>query len=159
MSLVTWESQPSGDRRSRLAQVAQRRWGIKVLLVEDDIADANLILSVLKRHPEVWIVRAENTPDSALSVLSSGKLTPDLVLLDIHMPRINGFQFLEVLRRIPGTATLPVVFLTTSCLEKDVIAAKQSSASLYVIKPETYLDLQIQLDRVVKRTLSGNWER
>jgi CheY-like chemotaxis protein len=143
----------------RQAPVLQRRWGVNILLVEDDAADANLILTVLKRHPAVWIVRAESAPDSALAMLSSGKLCPDLVLLDIHMPRINGFEFLESLRRIRGMEDVPVVFLTTSCLARDVVAAKQSSASSYVVKPETYPDLKMQMDRVIKRVLAGEWER
>jgi CheY-like chemotaxis protein len=136
-----------------------RVWSINVLLVEDDAADTSLILNVLKRHPNVSTAHAADAPDIALHQLASGHLRPDLVLLDIHMPRINGFGFLEGLRQIPTMAAVPVVFLTTSCLGKDVVAARHSSASFYLIKPDSYVELQTRLDGVIKRAISGVWSK
>ena len=130
---------------------------ITILLVEDDPADTGLILNVLKRHSQVAAVSAADAPDIALIQLESGHLQPDLILLDIHMPRINGFQFLERLRRIKAMATTPVVFLTTSCRVTDVMEARRGSASFYVVKPDTYGELQERLDAVVKRAVSGVW--
>jgi two-component system response regulator AdeR len=130
---------------------------ITILLVEDDPADTGLILNVLKRHSQVAAVSAADAPDIALIQLESGHLRPDLILLDIHMPRINGFQFLERLRRIKAMATTPVVFLTTSCRVTDVMEARRGSASFYVVKPDTYGELQERLDAVVKRAVSGAW--
>jgi CheY-like chemotaxis protein len=136
-----------------------RRWNINVLLVEDDAADTSLILNVLKRHPNVASAHAVDAPDVALRQLAAGQGVPDLILLDLHMPRINGFVFLERLREIPRMAETPVVFLTTSALAKDVLEAKQTTASLYMVKPDTYFELQTRLDGVVKRAISGAWSR
>ncbi len=130
-------------------------WNINVLLVDDDEADASLILSVLQRHPDVASAHAINRPDIALSRLASGQLKPDLILLDIQMPRIDGFVFLERLRLIPAMADTPVAFLTTSRLASNVEAARDSSVFLYVVKPETFSDLQARLDVVIKRIKSG----
>jgi CheY-like chemotaxis protein len=138
---------------------AQHVWSINVLLVDDDAADASLCLNVLKRHPNVSTAHAANAPDVALQQLASGHLQPDLILLDIHMPRIDGFGFLEALRRIPAMAAVPVVFLTTSALGKDVVTARHSSASFYIIKPDTYVELQDRLDAVIKRAISGAWSK
>jgi CheY-like chemotaxis protein len=136
-----------------------RVWSINVLLVEDDPADVSLILNVLRRHPNVSTAHAAEAPDATLRQLAAGHLTPDLVLLDIHMPKIDGFAFLEGLRRIPAMASVPVVFLTTSALGKDVVAARHSSASFYLIKPDSYAELQTRLDAVIDRTISGFWSR
>src|ERR1700722_7646821 len=104
---------------------APRAVDVSVLLVEDDPADAGLILNVLNRHPRVSAVSAANAPDIALIQLESGHLRPDLILLDIHMPRVNGFQFLERLRRIKAMAKTTVVFLTSSCRTTDVMEARR----------------------------------
>lgn len=137
----------------------QRVWSINVLIVDDDAADTSLILNVLRRHPNVASTHAVDDPELALEQLASGHAKPDLLLLDIHMPRLDGFAFLNRVRRIPDMAFTPVVFLTTSCLATDVIEARHSSASFYVIKPDTYLELNTRLDWVVKRAVSGAWSK
>jgi CheY-like chemotaxis protein len=129
-------------------------WSIDVLVVEDDAADSNLILGALKRHPKVASAHAADTPHLALRQLAAGAMKPDLVLLDIHMPRLDGFEFLDALRKVPAMAQVPVVFVTTSARAMDVVSAKLSSASLYVVKPDSFIELQTRLDGVIKRLFS-----
>jgi CheY-like chemotaxis protein len=143
-----------GELSSRLDQAA---WGLDVLLVEDDAADTSLILKVLDQHPGVFSTRASDAPDLLLKQLAKGKLRPDLVLLDIHMPRMDGFKFLRGMRQIRALAKIPVVFLTTSWLARDASDVTHSSAALYVIKPDTYDDLETCLDGVLRRAQSGLW--
>jgi CheY-like chemotaxis protein len=138
-------------------QPPRRVWSLNVLLVDDDAADVSLILNVLRRHPNVSTAHATDAPEFALRQLADGRMKPDLILLDIHMPRVDGFTFLEELRRIPTMAIVPVVFLTTSCLAKDVMVARGSSASLYVIKPDTYDALQASLNGVLRRVVRSGW--
>jgi two-component system response regulator AdeR len=142
-----------------VARPGTRTWSINVLVVEDDLADTSLILDVLRRHPSVATAHATDAPDLALRQLANGHLEPDLVLLDIRMPRLDGFEFLDRLRRIPAMFDTPVVFLTTSAFASDVIEAKHSSACSYVVKPETYEELRKRLDKVIKTLLSGAWSR
>ncbi|MBV9511733.1 MAG: response regulator [Caulobacteraceae bacterium] len=123
-------------------------------MVEDDAADSSLILNALLRHPNVSAAHAADSPDVALRQLASGFLTPNLVLLDIHMPRMDGFQFLTKLRRIPGLDRVPVVFLTTSALAKDVVGARDSTALTYIVKPDNFAGLRSRLDAVIRRVTS-----
>ena len=134
-----------------------RTWSLNVLLIDDDLADTCLILNVLRRHPQVSTAHATDAPIFALRQLSSGRLKPDLVLLDIHMPKLDGFTVLKEMREIPSMATVPVVFLTTSRLERDVTRAKAATASSYVVKPDTYFELQSHLNAVVRQTAAGRW--
>jgi DNA-binding response OmpR family regulator len=134
-----------------------RTWSLNVLLIDDDVADTCLILNVLKRHPQVSAAHATDAPIFALRQLAMGRLRPDLVLLDIHMPKIDGFTFLREMRQIPNMASVPVVFLTTSRLERDVVLAKDATASSYVIKPESYFELQARLNGVVRQAAAGRW--
>jgi len=133
------------------------RWSINVLVVEDDPADANLIVNVLERHSDVAAVHVMDRPDIALRLLANGALQPDLALVDIQMPRMNGFRFVERLRLIPAMADVPVAFLTTSRLASDVEAAKEASVGCYVVKPDSLADLRARLDVVIKRIKSGAW--
>jgi CheY-like chemotaxis protein len=137
-------------------QARQRSWNINVLLVDDDPADTVVILNVLHRHPDVATAQAVPAPDLALKQLAAGRLSPDLVLLDIHMPRLDGFEFLECMRRIPAMALAPVVFLTTSS-SSDVNQASRGTASSYLVKPDTYADLKSRLDQEIRRVISGEW--
>jgi len=75
---------PRGPRRAR------RSFGLKVLVVDDDDADVSLILDALRRHPYVSTAVAARSPLFALRQLEAGHLSPDLVLLDIHMPKMAG---------------------------------------------------------------------
>jgi CheY-like chemotaxis protein len=147
-------SPPGLDRRP-----AGSIWNLNVLVVDDDAADTSLILDVLRRHGDIAAVHAFDSPVVALRQVGTGRQKPDLVLLDIHMPRLDGFEFLKGLRRIATMASVPVVFLTTSALGKDVRAYMGSSASSYIIKPDTYAELQTRMDAVIKRALSGVWRK
>jgi CheY-like chemotaxis protein len=139
-------------------QPPRRVWALNVLLVDDDWADSTLILNVLRRNPHVAVARASDSPEFALRELAKGgQMRPDLILLDIHMPRINGFEFVEALRTIPAMAHLPVVFLTTSSMASDVDKARESSAVLYVVKPDSYAELQMRLNGVLRRATTGRW--
>lgn len=155
---------PEGDagaqvRRAVPPPISQQIWAIDVLLVEDDEADRALILDVLKRNADVRSVQATDAPDKILFDLATGRCRPDLILLDIHMPKVNGFRFLEALRNVPAMRATPVVLLTTSRLARDVAEARASSAALYVVKPDTYEELQARLGGVVKQAVSGVWSK
>jgi CheY-like chemotaxis protein len=129
---------------------------INVLLVEDDAADTSLILDVLRRHPGIASAAGMDEPEFALRELGAGRMRPDLILLDIHMPQMDGFQFLNRLRQITSMAEMPVVLLTTSRLGRDVRQAARSSALLYVVKPDTYAALASRLDEVINRAMSAH---
>jgi DNA-binding response OmpR family regulator len=128
---------------------------LDVLLVEDDAADARLIQTALKRHPDIGNVAARNLPGRALLELSAGRLQPDLVLLDIIMPRLDGFQFLEVMRRVPAMANVPVVFLTTSAATRDIEKANDNAAFGYIVKPDSYEELEARIGAVIRQAVNG----
>jgi CheY-like chemotaxis protein len=125
--------------------------GIRVLLVEDDFADTQLIQRALHRHPQVSEVVARNSPARTLMELSSGKIRPALIFLDIRMPGMNGFQFLEEMRKICIMGETPVVFLTSSVFGSDVGRAEQSSARDYIVKPDTFEELESKIDVAIRR--------
>ena len=133
------------------------RWSINILVVEDDPADGALVMDALKRHADVASAHLASDPEAALKLLSTGSLQPDLVLLDINMPRVSGFVFAEQLRHHPMTIDTPVAFLTTSRHTRDIEAARQLDICSYIVKPDSFADLQTRLDVVIRRVKSGAW--
>ncbi|HVY87196.1 MAG TPA: response regulator [Caulobacterales bacterium] len=153
------ESKAPALRLVEKPRSSERAWTIDILLVDDDEADCSLILSALRGDPRVNNVTATNAPDAVLFDIATGRVRPNLILLDIHMPRLSGFKFLEALRRIPRMDATPVVFLTTSRFARDVAQARAASAHSYIVKPESYAELKAKLEAVVEAAVTDAWSR
>ncbi len=114
-----------------------------ILLVEDNINDEMLTLRAFKKNNIVNQVKVVRDGVEALDYLfASGKYagrdpddTPELVLLDLKLPKMNGLQVLRRLRADSKTRLLPVVVLTSSDEDQDVIDSYHLGANSYVRKP------------------------
>lgn len=110
------------------------------LLVEDDEAHAELIRRNLQRQPvSTRLTRVDNGAD-ALSLLMQEPPfedadLPDMVLLDLKLPKVNGLTVLETIKQDRDLAHLPVVVLTTSDAQADRKRANLSHANSYLVKP------------------------
>jgi len=116
---------------------------VDILLVEDQPNDAELTLEALKgtKIPNrIFVVR--DGVEALDFLFATGRFShrrpndhPQIILLDLHLPKIDG---LEVLRRIKAdarTRTIPVVMLTSSQLESDIVMSKKLGAETYIMKP------------------------
>ena len=114
----------------------------RVLLVEDSPSDAKLVEIAVEELN--WINKLDVAEDgeSAIAYLESKRshpeLTPHLILLDLNMPRMNGFQVLDWLKADQDFKLIPVVVLTTSSSPEDVNKAYQHSASSFISKPSDF---------------------
>jgi two-component system, response regulator len=116
---------------------------VDILLVEDSSNDVELILHSLQRHLPLISIEVARDGEEALDVLfgqgalgSGGEqIVPRLVLLDLKLPKIDGMEVLEQIRRHPATATLPVVVLTSSREQRDIAASYRLHANSYIQKP------------------------
>lgn len=111
-----------------------------VLLVEDNPADAELTRLSLRKTKIRLDLRHVLDGEDALHFLRkqgphADAPTPDLVLLDLNLPRIDGWQVLAEVRADPALSHLPVVVLTTSRNEEDVLSSYRSHANCYITKP------------------------
>ena len=113
---------------------------IEVLLVEDDPGDVMMTREAFqdyKLHNELHVV---SDGAEAMAFLRqegeyAGRPRPDLVLLDLNLPRMDGRQVLEAIKSDPELASIPVVVLTTSENEDDVLRSYSLHANAYVTKP------------------------
>jgi two-component system response regulator len=113
-----------------------------VLLVEDNPDDVMLTLRAFKKNKiGNEIVVAVDGEEARLLLLpddGSPGLRPALVLLDVNLPKINGLQLLQMIRADPRTQSLPVVILTTSNEERDILQSYQLGANSFVRKPVVF---------------------
>ncbi|MGY0066912.1 response regulator [Streptomyces sp. QTS137] len=106
-----------------------------VLLVEDDIADAMLIEEALSERGARNLVQVTDGVAALEHLRAPDSPRPDLIVLDLNMPRMNGRDLLKVLKNDDDLQTIPVVVLTTSTAPDDVTGAYSSHANAYVTKP------------------------
>ncbi|PYE53484.1 response regulator [Deinococcus yavapaiensis] len=122
-----------------------------VLLVDNDILDLELAKRILEDLEPAPCVTTADNGEEALAYLASLDRLPDLVLLDVNMPRLNGFDVLECLRRSARSAKLPIVLLSTSREERDVRRGLASGATEYRVKPSRLDALEALLQDLVTR--------
>jgi CheY-like chemotaxis protein len=128
-----------------------------VLLVEDDDSDAELISEVLSRIASVGrLVRAMDGR-LALDLVADMPFRPQLILLDLNMPRMGGFEFLAAARESPALRGVPVVVLTTSARYADVREALKGTASSYIVKPESIAELAEKIEKVLTTIMSCDY--
>lgn len=107
----------------------------KIMLVEDDDALASVYRSRLEL--EGFEVCEANNGEDALSMAVSEK--PDLILLDVMMPKISGFDVLDILRNTPETTNIRVIMLTALSQPKDKERAEQLGADEYLVKSQVVI--------------------
>lgn len=114
-----------------------------ILLVEDDQMDVMNVQRELRRQNiNVPLIHARNGRDALKMLRGEGgepKIArPDVVMLDINMPRMNGLELLEALRADPEFVGLNVFIMTTSDLDSDRLKAQDLAVSGYIIKPLSF---------------------
>lgn len=114
-----------------------------ILLVEDNDAHAELVFRSLKEHRVANIIYHADDGEKALNFLFRREQykemktspRPNLVLLDMRLPRVDGLQVLKTIKETPHLKDIPVVILTSSEAEKDVVSSYGYNANGYVVKP------------------------
>ena len=109
-----------------------------ILLVEDNPDDELLALRALKKNNilnEVRVVRDGEEAIDYLSLMNESEPLPEVVLLDLQLPKVSGLEVLKAIRANSRTQLLPVVVLTSSDEEKDMIDSYQLGANSYIRKP------------------------
>lgn len=118
----------------------------KVLVVDDDVAMRAILVSVLSKD---FVVVAKRNGIEAMTWLSEGNL-PDVIVSDINMPLLNGYEFIKILRQSGPHATIPVLVLSAHEVEDREKESARIGADSYLSKP---FDPRIILDFVLKAYL------
>ena len=130
---------------------------IKVLLVEDNPADIDLTRETLLRGKLHLDISVAMDGEEALALLfpttkGATPLRPDLILLDLNLPNLNGREVLEAIRADEGLRRVPIVILTSSDAEHDVVKSYELGANCYVTKP-----VGVQQFKTIVRSVEDFW--
>lgn len=112
-----------------------------LLIVDDDLDDQELLLEALKEAGFTGEISRADDGDEALAHIRGDSPRPDLILLDLHMPRMRGFEVLAQMGADPALRAIPVVVLTTSWSEEDISRAYQLGVNSFIIKPVLFDEL------------------
>jgi len=133
---------------------------INILLVEDNPADVRLIREAFKDNKTKNDFHVEQDGEAAINYLNNlksngngnGTTRPDLIILDLNLPKINGFEVLEKIKSNPVLKSIPVVVLSTSDSEEHIYKSYNLNANCYITKP---VDFNQFLD--VVRVIESFW--
>jgi chemosensory pili system protein ChpA (sensor histidine kinase/response regulator) len=132
--LASSAEEPRIRRPRNVAAAAARERDVRdVLIVDDSLSMRHVLSSLVKKAG--WNALQARDGVEALEILESAARQPDLVLLDIEMPRMDGYEFLATVRGRPDRASLPIVMLTSRGGEKHREKAIGLGANGYVVKP------------------------
>lgn len=112
-----------------------------ILIIEDDEDDRHLIREAFEESGHRYDLCFAFDGTDALEQLAAMTALPTLVLCDINMPRMNGFEFLKTVRTTARLRSLPVVVFSTSDAAKTVKEAYERGANSYIQKPKNYFQL------------------
>jgi len=116
-----------------LQHYAGNNFFVKVLAVDDMPESLSFISNVLKNHFKVFRVTNGKT---ALKVLGTQKIS--LIILDVAMPEMDGYELADIIRKDPNYAKVPIIFLSGNSTRESVAKAKKVGAADYLIKPTNY---------------------
>jgi CheY-like chemotaxis protein len=123
---------------------------LKILLIEDDSIEVmkfNRVLTNLVLQHE--IIEANNG-EEALELLNDKNVQPDIIVLDLNMPKLNGIEFLSILKSDAVLKYIPAIILTTSNNHKDMLECYKIGIAGYILKPLKYEDYINRIQKLIE---------
>jgi CheY-like chemotaxis protein len=124
---------------------------VTVLVVDDNEDNLRIVTQMLQSRG--WTVRLARDGKSALAAVEAER--PDVILLDIMMPEMDGMQVLDRLRANPRSASVPVILVTAKGQDDDLLAGYKGGADYYITKPFTARRLLYGIDLVLGGRAGG----
>lgn len=107
---------------------------VKIFLIEDDEGDVRITREAFEEGKLLVDILHFETADRALAEIKAGNI-PDLILLDLNLPGMDGRELLQILKEDDQYKSIPVVILTTSKSDEDIVKSYQLHANAYITKP------------------------
>jgi CheY-like chemotaxis protein len=124
-----------------------------LLYVEDNPANLKLVEQLIARRPDLRLLTAVN---GRLGVEVAGTSQPEMILMDINLPDINGFEALKILRENPATAHIPVVALSANAMPRDIERGMQAGFFRYLTKPIKIMEFMDMLHVTLEFAAQGS---
>jgi CheY-like chemotaxis protein len=150
---VTPQLSAGNTMPAELAQQAQETAALRTLLyVEDNPANLMLVEQIIEGHSHIRMLSAH---DGNLGIALARAHLPDVILMDINLPGINGFKALKILREDPATTHIPVVAISANAMPRDIEKGLEAGFFRYLTKPIKVNEFMNALDDALKLSKMG----
>jgi len=119
-----------------------------ILVVEDDDHISQILKFMLERQG--WRTLLATDGMAARKLVEEGQERPGLILLDVMLPYIDGFELVRIVRATAGWESIPIVMLTAKNMERDIVRALDAGANDYIVKPFQPNELLARVRRFLK---------
>jgi len=122
---------------------------LRILLIEDNLIEIMKMKRTISFLELDYSLQEAKNGEEGLKILEDKASLPDLILLDLNMPKISGLEFLAILRNDEDLRHIPTVILTTSDNQKDLFECYKLGVSGYILKPLKYDDYVDKIKKVL----------
>ncbi|WP_396143836.1 response regulator [Flavobacterium sp.] len=122
---------------------------LNILLIEDDTIEVMKFNRVVKTLNLNHKIIEANNGEEALEILRIKEIIPDIILLDLNMPKLNGLEFLRILKNDESLKFIPSIVLTTSSNHKDLLECYKIGIAGYLLKPLKYDDYMERIKKLL----------
>jgi DNA-binding response OmpR family regulator len=123
-----------------------------ILLIEDNPGDILLTTEILEENKfpfHLEVIRDGHEAIHFFESINKKDFWPDFVLLDINLPKKSGHDVLQYIKKSEKLRSVPVIMLTSSSSERDILASYKYYADGYLVKPVDYTELMIAFDKII----------
>ncbi|MEO1030376.1 MAG: response regulator [Bacteroidota bacterium] len=122
---------------------------LKILLIEDDMIEVMKLKRASGSLNLNHKITEANNGEEALKILEDKSNLPHIILLDLNMPKINGIEFLKILKADDQLRYIPTIVLTTSSNQRDLLECYKIGIAGYVLKPLKYEDYVSKIEKLL----------
>ena len=122
---------------------------LNILLIEDDMIEVMKLSRATNSLQLNHNIVEANNGEEALKLLEDKSNLPDIILLDLNMPKINGIEFLKILKSDDHLRYIPTIVLTTSSNQRDLLECYKIGIAGYVLKPLKYEDYVSKIEKLL----------
>lgn len=123
-----------------------------IFIIDDDVEDQEIFLEAVREVDPSINCSASTNGEEALEQLASGDRLPDMIFLDLNMPKLNGKQILAGIKSIPRVSNIPVIMYSTSFAPRDLEEMQRVGAVHHLLKPSRFEDLCEALRQILTKS-------
>jgi len=129
----------------------------KVLVVDDNPSLPDVVVFILTMHQTAYEVATASNGEDGLELVMI--FHPDVAIIDVMMPHLNGYQLIRALRGDPATAHIPLIILSALAQKNDIITGEYAGADIYLTKPQTPQELVTAIEEALHRSAADRQHR
>jgi CheY-like chemotaxis protein len=122
-----------------------------LFIIDDDIEDQEIFIEAVKEVSDDIQCSSSTSGEEALMHLERQDKLPDLIFLDLNMPKLNGKQVLREIKNVPGLRGIPVIMYSTSFAPQDIEEIQQHGAAYHLLKPSRFNELCSALNTILRK--------